>query len=368
MPDPASYFGITPPGSPLSQFFPQPEDDFRAQLEERPKNRSAIPPEYAIASQMPDPQGFLKQVDDFRTQKESQDIIKGLQGLDFGSKDYPSSVAKLLSKNSRGASNSAVQNILKMKEFSGRQNQDSKYNAQAAGAVKDFLAIPEDDPDYDQKYQKFVQGLDADVLEHPRLASLLERGQHNSSVVRSKKTAQQQERLAVEKEARRAGIQPSKYDNLDDLNDAIADRMHEAGQQKELRDFLRTDKDTAKDLSSALTQLRAPTSGADWDAEKAQVMGKEINQMTPDDWHQAHPLALQARIAKARNIANQIEMMTGVNPMKGGATTQEAAPQAKAAPSAPAKIPTFNSPAEVEGAGLPKGTVVMVGGKRYRID
>lgn len=323
MPSALDYLNITPPGNNLlSQFFPQTggDDALRSQLEERPVNRTALPPEYAVAGMLPpdQAQGFLDLSNRIKSDMQSQNAIKGLKDLDFGSKDYPKSVARLLSNNPLAAQNSAVQNLLKLKEFSSKQANDTKYSSAAAQAAKDFLTIPEDAPDYDERYQKFIGGLDPEVLNHPRLASFVERGMHNSSVIRSKRDARQQERTTVEKEARRLGIKPSKYDNLDDLNDAIADQMAESGQRKELSELFKSQPELRKEYASSMSRLRAPTDGPDFDQEKMEAVGKAKPQdMTKDDWVRGDYLAKQKRLNAVRSLNEEIALSTGFNPMRG---------------------------------------------------
>jgi len=350
MPSPLDYFGITPPGNPLSAFFPQQggDDAFRSQLEERPVNRTQIPPEYLVASQLPDPMGFLQQVQQQRGQTEARQAIQGLQNLDFGSKDYPASVAKLLSKYPNAAQNSAVQNILKLKEFSGKQAADTKYNTQAAQAVKQFLAIPEDDPNYDQKFQDFIGGLDADVLQHPRLASLIERGVHNSSSIRSKKTADQQEKQILFKQARSMGIDPSKFDNMEDLNSQIADHMAQVGQRKETMEFFKNNPELRKEYATAMSALRAPTIGPSYDDEKMAAVGvTDPRKMTPELWAQADALAKQQRLQKVRSLNDQMLLM-GVNPLSGLPGTSEP----RSAPSATGQPQSAPEAISVQGNGL----------------
>ena len=326
------YLRITPPGNPLSAFFPQQggDDALRSQLEERPQGRSQIPPELAIASQLPDPSGFLQQVQQFRGQNEAKQAIQGLQGLDFGKPEYAGSVAKLLSKYPNAAQNPAVQKILQLKEFSGKQAADTKYSSAAAQAAKDLLSIPEDDPNYDEKYQKLITNLDPEVLTHPRFASFAERGMHNSAMVRSKRTVQQQEKQTVEKEARRLGIKPSKYDNLDDLNDAIADKMGKAAQKKDFYEFFQRNPEVRKEYAGVMSKLRAPTQGPDYDQEKMEAVGKTRPQdMTAADWIRGDSIAKQNRLHSFRAMNDQLALM-GVNPLAGMGDSE--APEPVAAP------------------------------------
>lgn len=338
MPDPLSYFGITPPGNPLSQFFPQQggDSDVASYLEGRPQGGSRIPLEYQIASRLPDLSGFLGQVNKLRGDTQAKKLIGDLGDLDFGSKDYPSSVAKLLSRNPDAAMNPAVQNILKLKEFAGKQANDTRYDTQAATAAKGLLSIPEDDPQYDQKFQNYISGLDPEVLTHPRLASLLERGQHNSAMIRSKRSADQQEQQAVRKQARGFGLKPEDYKDSDSLSDAVADRMQKAGQRKEMMEFFKSEPEFRKQYAGALSSLQAPTSGPDYDSEKMQAVGiDDPKKMTPELWVRGDALAKQARISKVRALNNEMALF-GVSPF--GTTFETSGGEPVTKPSSAATI------------------------------
>lgn len=327
MPSALDYLGITPPSNPLAAFFPQAggDDAFRSQLEERPAGRSRIPPELALASQLPDPSGFLQQVQQFRGQNEAKQAIGELQNLDFGKPGYAGSVAKLLSKYPNAAQSPAVQKILQLKEFSGKQAADTKYSSGAAQAAKGLLSIPEDAPDYDERYQKLISGLDPEVLTHPRFASFAERGMHNSAMVRSKRNAQEQEKQMLAKQARGLGINPSKYDNLDDLNEAVADHMAKVGQRKDIMDFFKDNPELRKEYAGSMSQLRAPTVGPAYDEEKMAAVGvDDPKKMTPELWTRADALAKQQRFQKVRALNDQM-MLMGINPLSGLAGASEPA-------------------------------------------
>lgn len=338
MPDPLAYFGIQPPGNSLSQYFPnQDENALRDRLEERPTSRMQIPLEYQVASQLPDPSGFLSEVNRIRGGTEAKKLIGELGDLDFGDKSYPSSLAKLFSRYPDAAQNPAVQNILKLKEFAGKQATDSKYDSQASQAVKGLLGISEDDPNYDQKFQSYIAGLDPDVLSHPRLASLLERGQHNSAMIRSKRTTDQQANQLLDRQLIKSGLKPGSYSSIEDKQDALADLMHENAQQEGLQKHFQTFKDDAKEYASAMRALRTTPS----DEDKIAAMGKtSASQMSASDWAQGDAKVRRQNMDRLQAISDQLQLQTGVNPLRGAqaARPAPATPPAQAPVAAPAPV------------------------------
>lgn len=319
MPSALDYLGITPPGNPLSQFFPQQggDNDFRSQLEERPMGRSAIPPELALATQLPDPSGFLQQVQQFRGQNEAKQAIQSLQNLDFGSKDYPASVAKLLSKYPNAAQNSAVQNILKLKSLSGQQSQQKQYDDQASKALKSLYGIRSDDPEYDQKLQALGQDLPDEVFQNPRFASTWERALHNADTVRSKRTVDQQANQMVDRELLKNGLKPSKFSSLEDKQDALAEMMQEGAQQKKVQEYFRDFKDEAKEYTSAMRGVRAtPT-----DEEKIARAGKtKPSEMSHEDWVRTDALVRKDNYDRLQDVVDRIRLATGVHPFRAGSS------------------------------------------------
>lgn len=218
MPSALDYFNIQPPGNPLSQFFPQPggDDAFRAQLEERPRAGAGLPPEVALAYQTQDPSGFLDQVQKIRSGLQSQNIVKGLQSLDFNSKDYSKSVASLLGKNSLGAGDKTVQEILRQREFSGAQAKDKSYSDDAAKAFKALSSIPQDDPDYEKKVNDLAQSTEDHVFTNPQFASLYERSKNHVESLRARKGMKKDESQKLGLQLAEAGIHPDNFDQYQD--------------------------------------------------------------------------------------------------------------------------------------------------------
>lgn len=346
MPDPASYFGITPPGSPLSQFFPQPDDDFRDQLEERPVNRTPIPREYQIASQLPDPEGFLRQVNQFKAQNQSENVIRGLQDLDYGSKDFSPSVAKLLSKNYLAAQNPAVQNILKLKALSGQQTKDKNLNSQAAQAMKQFYSLDPNSPTYPEDHQKWVEGLDPEVLADTRVDRLVQTGFNNANTQRAKKTAEQQDELRMRRAASEVfGIDPSDYKSSEDLRRAMSKAKNEGLQQKGVQEFFKSEPELRKQWVDASSEYFAPQEGPEWDDKKIAAAGKtSASEMTPQDWTRGQAIA-SSQVSRKFNSALMHLASMGVNPLGSRGRIPAESPVAgipttpQVAPQMPADIP-----------------------------
>lgn len=336
------YLGITPPGNPLSSFFPQAggDDAFRSQLEERPQGRTRIPPELALASQLPDPSGFLQQVQQFRGQNESKQLIGELQNLDFGKPEYPASVAKLLGKYPNAAQNPIVQGVLKMKEFSGQQARQSQYNDQASKALKGLYSLRPDDPDHDDKLKELTENLPDEVFQNPRFASTYERALHNSDMIRSKKTADQQSNQMLDRELLKVGKKPGSYSSLEDKQDALAEVMQQSAQRKEVQDAFRADPKLRDKYVDALMAINSPIT----DEDKINAAGKtKASEMTPQDWTSTHAKVYQGRIRDLNNVYATFAAM-GLAPNRfGGPPDASDTPSGTIAPptgsSAPAGIP-----------------------------
>lgn len=393
MPSALDYLGITPPGNPLSQFFPQPEDDFRNRLEERPANRTRLPPEYAIASQLPDPMGFLKQFQSLRSQNETGRALGELQNLDFGAKDYTPSVAKLISKYPNAAQNPAFQNVLRLKEFSGKQTQDSKYDSEAANLAKGVLSISEDDPEYPTKFQKVIEGASPEALTHPRLVSQLERGMHNSAMVRSKKNAQVDDAHRMSLQLAEAGIPPEQFGKFK-TEDGGFDPYKVAFALGQAKRGLKSDaapmsSKQREELADSFQSLDEPAS--DEDAVSAYNTAHSAN-LDPKSWfnkpsaqqvEEGKRLAQQEKSKKLLSrltslhkagvsISDAIQSYLGSSPPTSQPTPPviPSGPQAAPLPaqSAMTSIPTFSSPEEAETSNLPSGTIVIIGGRKFRKD
>ena len=157
MPSALDYFNIQPPGNPLSQFFPQQggDDAFRAQLEERPRGGAGLPPELALGLQTGDPMGFMDQIQKSRASIQSQNIIKGLQDLDFGSKDYLSP-GITAGKNSLGVVTRPRRGYC-ASEFFGKQAQDNSLSDDAGTGHERSSTSLTLQPHHQQDYRDLIK-------------------------------------------------------------------------------------------------------------------------------------------------------------------------------------------------------------------
>lgn len=313
---PDQFWGLPQNYSRIQDFFPEAQDDaaYRAQLTGvAPKKGFDLDnpgqKELALAAMTGDPMGTLDLAKKIRADKESHALLKELAPIDPASKDYPSEITKLLGKYTYGAMDPRVEHVLNLKQLSVKHAKDTRYDEQAAKALKGFLSIPEDDPKYDEKYQAWLNAQPDDLLSHPRLASLLERGQHNSAAIRARRSLEQQELSNLQKEARKLNVDTGKYKTADELRDAIFEASQVHTQRKEFHDALKDiDPKTRAEYLDHITGIHQfPT-----DEEKMEAVGvTSESKMTPQLWD------LGYRKAIAKKQANFNKAMTGLSFIAG---------------------------------------------------
>lgn len=241
-----------------------------------------------------------------------------------------------------------------------KQNRYSTVPVEVAEGLNKLAQIDPSDPDAWTNLQKAVSpdNVPVDVQSHPQFQS-------DFKELKKEIQAQKQHMMALGKhdpdeeligKAQAAGVAPEELAPYLDENGKVGDKiglrnaMFQASTNKNILGG-----EAGKKLSDL---LYASSAVAPTDEEKNEWLARHPEAGGPDKFVQAWNGVKADKMANYKNYLSALESAG----YKRLPRAQDQAPQ----PQAQVQAPSFNTPEEAEASGVPSGTVVIIGGRRFR--
>lgn len=241
-------------------------------------------------------------------------------------------------------------------------NRYSQVPVEVAQGLNKLAQINPSDPDAWTNLQDAVaaDNIPVDVQSHPQFQS-------DFKELKKEILSHRQQQIALGKhdpdeeligKAMDSGIAPEELNNYLGEDGKLANRLGLRYAISQARNTASNTGETAKELAKlGLATIQPPT-----DEEKNEWLARNPKVNGPDKFTQAWN---GVKSEKGQMYNEYMKFLQGHNYRKLPTGVPQGQPQAPA-PEASQQTPSFNTPEEAEASGVPSGTIVLIGGRKFR--